>query len=95
MTAGAGPRRPRGTARFGTFDAERFWRPASLARLPSLAGAGAHSVVAGLDETLAAACRPDDLLVTRGHVRDGLHRQFVERGGRVLAPVDVVGVQIG
>ncbi|MGW1427427.1 peptide ligase PGM1-related protein [Streptomyces sp. NPDC002431] len=66
MTAGAGPRRPRGTARFGTFDAERFWRPASLARLPSLVGAGAHSVVAGLDETLAAACGPDDLLVTRG-----------------------------
>ncbi|MEU8890502.1 hypothetical protein [Streptomyces sp. NPDC048442] len=65
MTVGTGPLRSRGTARFGTFDAERFWRPPSLARLPSLAGAEAHTVVGGLDEVLAAACRPQDLLVTR------------------------------
>ncbi|MFF2900825.1 hypothetical protein [Streptomyces sp. NPDC057966] len=66
MTVGTGTLRPRGTARFGTFDAERLWRPASLARLPSLVGTEARTVVAGLDETLAAACRPDDLLITRG-----------------------------
>ncbi|MFJ1892489.1 hypothetical protein [Streptomyces sp. NPDC088170] len=66
MTVGTGSLRPRGTARFGTFDAERLWRPASLTRLPSLVGAEAHAVISGLDETLAAACRPDDLLVTRG-----------------------------
>ncbi|MFB6813951.1 hypothetical protein ACFCV8_05325 [Streptomyces sp. NPDC056347] len=65
MTVGTDPLRPRGSARFGTFDAERLWRPADLARLPSLADTGARAVVAGLDETLAAACRPDDLLVTR------------------------------
>lgn len=66
MTVGTGPARRLGTARFGTFDAERFWCPPARTRLPSLVGAEAQAVVAGLDEALAVACQPDDLLITRG-----------------------------
>ncbi|ATY13053.1 hypothetical protein CU254_23365 [Amycolatopsis sp. AA4] len=50
------------TARFGTFDAERWWRPADLAVLPAAPGGGAAD---DMDELLAAACSPGDLLVTR------------------------------
>ncbi|GHH76882.1 phosphoribosylglycinamide formyltransferase 2 [Streptomyces sulfonofaciens] len=51
--------------RFGSFDAERHWRPADLANLPRLTSPGTESLIAGLDETLAAASGPDDLLITR------------------------------
>jgi hypothetical protein len=49
---------------FGTFDAERWWRPADLAELPAVRSGG-NSVVATLDEVLAAGCGPEDLLITR------------------------------
>ncbi|MGW4398015.1 hypothetical protein ACWEHA_22230 [Amycolatopsis nivea] len=50
------------TARFGTFDAERWWRPADLAALPAAPGGTAAD---DMDELLAAACSPGDLLLTR------------------------------
>ncbi|MYW93522.1 hypothetical protein G3I59_23605 [Amycolatopsis rubida] len=50
------------TARFGTFDAERWWRPADLATLPAAPGGAAAD---DLDELLAAGCSPGDLLLTR------------------------------
>lgn len=51
------------TVRFGTFDAETWWRPADLAELPSLGG---HDpAVDAMDELLLGFCAPDDLLITR------------------------------
>jgi hypothetical protein len=64
---GLGPPRPpgrRAAVRFGTFDAERHWRPAGLARLPGLADPGADRVVAAMDELLAVGCAPGDVLIT-------------------------------
>jgi hypothetical protein len=49
---------------FGTFDAERWWRPSDLAELPNVR-TGGDAVVATLDEVLAAGCAPGDLLITR------------------------------
>ncbi|MBW8795405.1 MAG: hypothetical protein JF597_17930 [Streptomyces sp.] len=68
MSAGAsgetGPREPRGTVRLGTFDAERRWRPEGLAALPAVRDPHADRAVAAMDELLAAACSPEDLLIT-------------------------------
>ncbi|SEF24151.1 hypothetical protein SAMN05421837_102589 [Amycolatopsis pretoriensis] len=50
-------------ARLGTFDAERWWRPAGLAELP--AAGRDHAAVDAMDELVAAFCAPGDLLVTR------------------------------
>ncbi|MDT3400529.1 hypothetical protein RKE29_28630, partial [Streptomyces sp. B1866] len=50
--------------RLGTFDAERHWRPDGLAELPAVRDPGADAAVAAMDELLAVACRPGDLLVT-------------------------------
>lgn len=47
----------------GTFDAERWWRPADLATLP--AAGSADGVAESMDELLAGFCAPGDLLVTR------------------------------
>jgi hypothetical protein len=49
--------------RFGTFDAESWWRPDDLAVLPSV-GAG-DPAVDTMDELLAGFCAPGDLLITR------------------------------
>jgi hypothetical protein len=49
---------------FGSFDAERWWRPQGLAALPSVADPGAAAVVAAMDELLAVRCQPGDILVT-------------------------------
>lgn len=47
----------------GTFDAERWWRPADLAALP--AAGGIDGAAESMDELLAGFCAPGDLLVTR------------------------------
>lgn len=49
---------------FGSFDAERQWRPDDIATLPSVPDPQAARVVAGLDQVLAAVCDSADLLVT-------------------------------
>ncbi|MGC4939497.1 hypothetical protein [Kribbella sp. DT2] len=49
--------------RFGTFDAESWWRPDDLAVLPSVGGG--DPTVATMDELLAGFCAPGDLLITR------------------------------
>ncbi len=51
------------TVRFGTFDAETWWRPAGLAELPSVGGR--DPAVDAMDELLLGFCAPDDLLITR------------------------------
>ncbi|MFB6726550.1 hypothetical protein ACFCV3_40650 [Kribbella sp. NPDC056345] len=51
------------TVRFGTFDAETWWRPADLAELPSVGGR--DPAVDAMDELLLGFCAPDDLLITR------------------------------
>ncbi|TDD46875.1 hypothetical protein E1263_35635 [Kribbella antibiotica] len=51
------------TVRFGTFDAETWWRPDDLAELPSVGG---HDpAVDSMDELLLGFCAPNDLLITR------------------------------
>ncbi|KAF4410834.1 MULTISPECIES: hypothetical protein [Streptomyces] len=64
------------TAHWGTFDAERWWRPHDLAVLPAVTMPGGRSAVDAMDELLAGFCRPGDVLVTRHPVadvvRDGL-----------------------
>ncbi|GAA1545806.1 hypothetical protein [Kribbella lupini] len=52
--------------RFGTFDAESWWRPDDLAVLPSV-GSG-DPAVGTMDELLAGFCAPGDLLITRQQV---------------------------
>jgi len=51
------------TVRFGTFDAEAWWRPDDLAELPSVGGS--DPAVGAMDELLLGFCAPDDLLITR------------------------------
>ncbi|MFC4465766.1 hypothetical protein ACFPH6_14755 [Streptomyces xiangluensis] len=53
------------TAHWGTFDAERWWRPSKLATLPAVAAPRGAAAVAAMDELLAGFCAPGDLLVTR------------------------------
>jgi len=53
-----------GRVRFGTFDAERHWRPADLATLPGVPDRHADRVVSAMDEVLCAVCEPGDLLIT-------------------------------
>ncbi|QNE18028.1 hypothetical protein F1D05_09190 [Kribbella qitaiheensis] len=66
------------TVRLGTFDAESWWRPADLAALPSVGGAG--PAVGAMDELLAGFCVPGDLLITRhplaASIQDGLGAAF-------------------
>jgi hypothetical protein len=66
----------------GTFDAERWWRPADLATLPT---AGSDGVAESMDELLAGFCSPGDLLVTRRPVAPAI----VE--GLGIATIDVAG----
>jgi hypothetical protein len=60
------------SAYFGSFDAERQWRPSDLAVFPRLADPAADRLVACMDEALFAATAPGDLLVTRGPVGERL-----------------------
>ncbi|MFD3732238.1 hypothetical protein [Streptomyces sp. NPDC058632] len=65
---------------FGSFDAERRWRPDGLASLPVLADPAADRLVACMDEALFAAAAPGDLLITRGAVGEA-HRRALEAAG--------------
>ncbi|WP_432939994.1 hypothetical protein ACQPXM_30650 [Kribbella sp. CA-253562] len=58
------------TVRFGTFDAESWWRPDDLAELPSVGGG--DPAVATMDELLAGFCAPGDVLITRRPMDPGL-----------------------
>ncbi|WP_409464005.1 hypothetical protein [Amycolatopsis sp. GA6-003] len=73
------------TAHFGTFDAERWWRPADLAALPAAPG-GADADA--MDELLAAGCAPGDLLLTRRapapEIRESLAGCGIEFDHRVV-----------
>jgi hypothetical protein len=66
--------------RLGTFDAERSWRPADLARLPAAPSATSHVEV--MDELLAGLCAPGDTLVTRRAVDPELLAGWEEAGLR-------------
>ncbi len=67
------------TVHFGTFDAERWWRPTDLADLPAVR-TGGDAVVATLDEVLAAGCSPGDLLITRRPLSPAVRRCLAEAG---------------
>lgn len=71
-----------GSVHLGTFDAERSWRPLDLAELPgaTLRDPGAERAVEAMDELLAAFCRPNDLLVTRHPMADGVRDAYSTLG---------------
>lgn len=50
---------------FGTFDAERYWRPDNAVSLPAIADRQGQCIIAQMDQLLAIACRPDDILMAR------------------------------
>lgn len=64
---------------FGTFDAERCWRPSDLAELPAVR-TGGDTVVATLDEVLTAGCAPGDLLITRRSLSPAVRQCLAEAG---------------
>lgn len=75
------PRLPRGeSVYFGSFDAERHWRPHDLASLPQLGDPIADRLVACMDEALVTAAAPGDLLVTRRPVSQA-HRRALRTAG--------------
>ncbi|MFE7815818.1 hypothetical protein ACFU5P_28530 [Streptomyces sp. NPDC057433] len=65
---------------FGSFDAERHWRPKDLASLPQLADPVADRLVARLDEALFAAAAPGDLLITREPVSPAQRHALEDAG---------------
>ncbi|KAA0109552.1 hypothetical protein CIW47_10810 [Mycolicibacterium sp. P1-5] len=64
---------------FGTFDAERYWRPSGLAQLPAVR-TGGGTAVATMDEVLAAGCAPGDLLITRRALPPAVRQSLGEAG---------------
>ncbi|WTW93982.1 hypothetical protein OG216_11555 [Streptomycetaceae bacterium NBC_01309] len=78
-----------GAVVFGSFDAERSWRPADAAVLPTVPDRQAARVAAGLDEVLAPVCGAGDLLVTRCAAPDALGADAVAQvlgGAGLCAP---------
>ncbi len=71
--------KPNGTIHFGTFDAEKWWRPADLAELPAVR-TGGDNVVATMDEMLVAGCSRGDLLVTRRPFSPAVRQSLAEAG---------------
>jgi len=71
--------KPNGTIHFGTFDAEKWWRPADLAELPAVR-TGGDTVVATMDEMLVAGCSRGDLLVTRRPFPPDVRQSLAEAG---------------
>jgi hypothetical protein len=53
-----------GRLHFGSFDAERRWRPGWLARLPSAPISQADRITSAMDQVLCAGCEPGDVLAT-------------------------------
>ncbi|CAH8768944.1 hypothetical protein [Paenibacillus dendritiformis] len=49
----------------GTFDAEAYWRPDHLAKLPAIRAAQGRAVAGCMDELLFPLCGEDGLLITR------------------------------
>ncbi|MEV7870540.1 hypothetical protein AB0P17_31585 [Streptomyces sp. NPDC088124] len=66
--------------RLGAFDAERRWRPRGLAVLPALRDPEGDRTVAAMDELLAAACGPTDLLITSAEPPGALLRTLAAAG---------------
>ncbi|WP_018680216.1 hypothetical protein [Actinokineospora enzanensis] len=68
----------RRTAHLGTFDTERWWRPADLAELPS--ARSEQTAPIGMTELLGAFCAPGDLLLTRRPVAAGVRESLAACG---------------
>ena len=76
-----------GTFHLGTFDSERWWRPAELASLPAVALS--DDATATMDELLAGFCAPGDLLLTRAPLAPAL------RAGLGALGIDVTHRVVG
>ncbi|QOL15827.1 hypothetical protein [Dickeya dianthicola] len=50
---------------FGSFDAERYWRPENRVNLPAITDAQGMRIIAEMDQLLSIRCRPDDILMAR------------------------------
>lgn len=64
----------------GTFPAERFWASPDHARLPAVAPLHPSRVLEGMDQLLAAVCRPGDTLLTRRAFHPAL-AEYLYRAG--------------
>ena len=64
----------------GTFPAERAWAPVDAASLPALPQLQPSYAVEGMDQLLAAVCRPGDVLLTRRAFHPALRDYLSEAG---------------
>ncbi|MGG0815398.1 hypothetical protein ABE142_22425 [Paenibacillus alvei] len=64
----------------GMFDAEAYWRPLELAKLPSLRTAQGHAAVDYMDELLFPLCGEDGIAVTR-HQRNAAQAAYLRDAG--------------
>lgn len=60
----------------GTFEAEKYWRDASLASLPVITDQRANAIVSSMDEMLVVFCGENDVLLTR-RALDEAHVQYL------------------
>ncbi|TQR44766.1 hypothetical protein [Paenibacillus popilliae] len=64
----------------GMFDAEAYWRPSELAKLPSLRPVQEHAAADYMDELLFPLCGEDGLAVTR-HPRNAAQAAYLHDAG--------------
>ncbi|WP_426446102.1 hypothetical protein ACP26L_21125 [Paenibacillus sp. S-38] len=64
----------------GSFEAEQFWRPDGLVKLPGLPDPAGWRMVSAMDELLFAFCREGDTLLTRSPM-NAAHLQYLAELG--------------
>lgn len=64
----------------GTFDAERFWRDQSLAKLPTFHDPEMANIVMAMDELLFPLCSERDMLITR-YKMNACHKDYLNSIG--------------
>lgn len=64
----------------GAFEAERYWREADLAVLPSIPDRNSQAIINAMDELLFVFCKTDDILLTR-NVMNKAHCDYLRSIG--------------
>lgn len=63
---------------FGTFDAERYWRPDDAVSLPAIVDRQGQRIIAQMDQLLSIRCQPDDILMARTAFSPALRAALIE-----------------